>query len=150
MIRLLPATLLLALIMTAPACIRLDKDPPFSIVPAIRLLDVSQTQVREFTDTLAIRLAYTDGDGDLGNPDPDIPSVILRDARLAQPDSLHLKPLAPVGAGVAIQGELLLQLPLLFLLGNSPSESTTFDITLFDRSGHVSNTVRTPTITIIR
>lgn len=132
------------------SCEKESDKPPFSEVPEIRLLDLSLTEVKEFSDTLEVLLHYRDGDGDLGYADPDIPSLVIKDARLTVADSFHLQPLAPPGANVAIEGELRLRLPHLFLLGNGTSESTRFRIKILDRAGNESNEVQTPQITILR
>lgn len=120
------------------------------VVPAIKLLDVNRTEVLQFFDTLEVLLFYEDGDGDLGNPDPDIPSLIVKDARLERPDSFHVPPLAPVGAQIPIQGELRVRLPHLFLLGNGSSETTNYRIRMVDRAGNESNEIQTPNIRINR
>ncbi len=132
------------------SCTKVDSSPTFPIEPSIRLIEVSQLEVVEFQDTLEILVAYEDGDGDLGNLDPDIPGLVIKDARLSQSDSFHLQPLAPYGANVSIQGELIVRLPQLFLLGNGSTESTRFRLKLLDRAGHESNEIETPQIKIIR
>jgi hypothetical protein len=142
--------LAVAAIVWTASCTKVDSTPTFPIEPSIRLIEINQLEVMEFQDTLEILLAYEDGDGDLGNLDPDIPGLVIKDARLSQPDSFHLQPLAPYGAQVSIQGELLVRLPQLFLLGNGSSESTRFKVKLLDRAGHESNEIETPQIKIIR
>ena len=132
------------------ACTTVNEEPSFALEPKITLLNVNQFEVTQFQDSVEIILGYEDGDGDLGNPDPDVPSLIVKDARLAVPDSFHVQPLSPPGSTVSIQGELLVRLPQLFLLGNGDQESTKFRIKLLDRAGHESNEVETPTITILR
>jgi hypothetical protein len=142
--------LLAVILLLAISCEKEAAELPFDIIPQIGLLEVKTQEVVEFKDTLEIRISYQDGDGDLGNPDPDIPSLIVKDARLAKPDSFHLQPLAPVGSNVSIQGELLVQLPVLFILGNGSTETTNFKIKLIDRMGHESNEIQTPNIKILR
>ncbi len=132
------------------ACEKKSDDLPFPVIPSLQLLEVSQSEVVEFQDTLEFLLFYKDGDGDLGNFDPDIPGLIVKDERLSEPDSFHLQPLAPSGVTVPIQGELRVRLPQLFLLGNGNSETTRFRIKLLDRAGNESNEVRTTPIKIIR
>lgn len=132
------------------ACTKVDNTPSFPIEPAIKLVDINHLEVVEFQDTLEITITYEDGDGDLGNVDPDIPGLVVKDARLTEPDSFHLQPLSPPGAQVSIQGELLIRLPQLFLLGNGMTETTRFRIKLLDRAGHESNEIETPSIQIIR
>lgn len=132
------------------SCEKEDPTPPFSIIPEIRLMGISKDTVFQFTDSLDIFIAYRDGDGDLGHPDPDIPSVIVKDARLALADSFHLQPLTPLDKSYSIEGELRIRMPQLFLLGNGQSETTRLRIKMIDRTGNESNEVQTPNITIIR
>lgn len=139
-----------ALGLLVSSCTKVDTSPSFPIEPHIRLIQINHEEVVEFQDTLEILLGYEDGDGDLGNLDPDIPGIVVKDGRLMEPDSFHLQPLAPQGANVSIQGELLIRLPQLFLLGNGMTESTRFKIKLLDRAGHESNEIETPQIKIIR
>ena len=59
-------------------------------------------------------------------------------------------PRAPEDAQVAIQGELEVELNALFLLGNGSEETTTYTLRIRDRAGNWSNTIITPTITIVQ
>ena len=136
--------------LVATSCTKVDNSPLFPLEPTIHLISINHEEVVEFQDTLEILIAYEDGDGDLGNFNPDIPGLVVKDARLTEPDSFHLKPLTPPNTEVSIQGELLVRLPQLFLLGNGMTESTRFKIKLLDRAGNESNEVETPQIKIIR
>ena len=142
--------IMLTMALWISSCTKVDNTPSFPIEPAIKLVDINHMEVVEFQDTLEITIAYEDGDGDLGNVDPDIPGLVVKDARLTQPDSFHLQPLSPPGAQISIRGELLIRLPQLFLLGNGMAETTRFRIKLLDRAGHESNEIETPSIQIIR
>ncbi|MBL7831293.1 MAG: hypothetical protein JNK41_09725, partial [Saprospiraceae bacterium] len=42
---------------------------PLSTTPAIKILDISNDTIVEFTEQLKLNLEYEDGDGDLGNKD---------------------------------------------------------------------------------
>ncbi|MBP6184439.1 MAG: hypothetical protein KA479_05815 [Saprospiraceae bacterium] len=143
-------SLLILVLLGFIACEKKSDELPFPVIPSLQLLEVSQSEVVEFQDTLEFLLFYQDGDGDLGNFDPDIPGLIVKDERLSEPDSFHLQPLAPAGVTVPIQGELRVRLPQLFLLGNGNSETTRFKIKLLDRAGNESNEVQTTPIKIIR
>jgi hypothetical protein len=147
-----PLHLLLLIIFLAVlnACEKKSQDLPFPVIPSLQLLGVNQSEIVEFQDTLEFQLYYKDGDGDLGNFDPDIPGLIVKDERLAKADSFHLAPLAPAGATISIEGELRVRLPQLFLLGNGSTETTRFRIKLLDRAGNESNEVQTTPIKIIR
>ena len=128
-----------------------DPIPKIDDIPEIELLEVAPTTARQYVDSIAFTIQYLDGNGDLGNADPDIPSIKLIDNR--DPHLLvfeyHLSPRAPEGSELAIQGELTVVLPNSILIDdNNQSETTTFSISITDRAGNESNTVETETITI--
>lgn len=124
--------------------------PSGNITPSIIFVSISNNKIKQFTDTLAIKLHYEDGDGDLGDIHPDSLSFFVRDTRLNFPDRYHLLPLSPNGVKLNIEGDLVLKLKNIFLLSSSPSENTTFEIKVKDRSNHMSNVIFTPKIEIIR
>ena len=128
-----------------------DPNPLIDDVPSIELLKVTPTTAQQYVDSIAFTIQYLDGNGDLGNADPDIPSIKLIDNR--DPDLLifnyHLSPRTPEGSDLTIQGELTIVLPNSILIDDSnQSETTTFSISLTDRAGNESNLVETETITI--
>jgi len=130
-----------------------DPNPQIGAIPTIELMEVVPTTAQQYTDSIAFTIQYQDGDGDLGNDDPDIPSIKLIDNR--DPDLLifdyHLSPRAPEGSELAIQGELTIVLPNSILIDDSnQSETTTFSISITDRAGNQSNLVETEPITIIQ
>lgn len=123
------------------ACESVVDDPAFAVTPRIELVGVNTTTLVQFQDTLRLTLAYEDGDGDLGTSDPDVNLVTVRDDRLPEADTYYLPPLAPEGTTVSIQGEIILELPPLFLLGNGSQEAVMLTVTLTDRAGNMSNAV---------
>lgn len=125
------------------------KEPVMPLEPQIVLVSMDRDSVVEFADRVVVRFSYQDGDGDLGQPDPDAYTLWVKDARLAQADGYHIPPLAPEGEEVPIQGELSVELNALFLLGNGAVETTTYTIHVEDRSGNRSNTITTGPITIL-
>jgi hypothetical protein len=116
--------------------------------PEISLVSMSTQSVQAFGERVKVRFSYKDGDGDLGQQDPDAYTLWVKDARLAQADGYHIPPLAPDGEELPIQGELEVELNALFLLGNSQQEVTTYTIHVVDRAGHKSNEFVTAPITI--
>lgn len=126
------------------------KDAETSNVPVIKLISVSSTTVKQFTDSLSITFEYTDGDGDIGNINPDENNLQIKDKRLAKADYYFVKPLAPPNSDIKIKGNLVVQLKNTFLLGTTNSEVTTFELKLRDRKGNWSNTILTPNITITK
>jgi hypothetical protein len=117
-------------------------------VPEINLISIEPTTVKQFQDTLVITIEYKDGDGDLGYEHPDSLSLSVLDARLNAPDFYFVKPLAPLGSTIAIQGELRFKLRSAFILGAGNQETTSYTVKLKDRKGNWSNEVVTPKVTI--
>ncbi len=126
-----------------------EVDNGISDVPAIEIRQVSPLTIEEFDGNVKVFLKYEDGDGDLGFPEADSLSLEVWDARLSEPDYYYVPALAPVGESLTIRGELEITLNGTFILGNGQQETTTFTMRIRDRAGHWSNTVVTPTITIV-
>lgn len=124
-------------------------DEPALEAPEIFLVAIDPTTAVAFEDIIHVTLHYLDEQGDLGEEDPDDPSLRVRDSRLQGDDWYHIPPLTPDGATLSIEGELHVEIPPLFLLGNGDQESTTLSFQLFDRAGNASNTVISETILIL-
>ena len=140
-------TTALGLMLMLMAC---RKEEQAGGAPEIALLDTAPLEVVQFGERVRVRFSYKDADGDLGNADPDIHDLEVKEARLAQPDFHHVPPISPEGASVAVQGELEVELNPLFVLGNGTQEYTTYTLRIRDRAGNWSNSITTPTITIVQ
>lgn len=127
-----------------------EADPPFSIVPEIKLLNVSHDTIVEYQDVLVLTVEYKDGDGDIGFLDPDVNAIFVRDARLENFDGFYIGPVTPIGANVPIQGQVDIEFPSVFLFGSRETETTRFYIKLLDRAGQESNMLETPPVVIKR
>lgn len=141
--------ILLLLVFGLAAGCKKEVDNGISNVPAIEIRQVAPLTIEEFDGNVKVFLKYQDGDGDLGYPEADSLSLEVWDARLSEPDWYYVPALAPVGETLTIKGELEITLNGTFILGNGTSETTTFTLRIRDRAGHWSNTVQTPTITIV-
>lgn len=119
-----------------------------SNAPAIKFISVNSTDILQFKDSLVITFEYTDADGDLGETDPDKNSLQVKDRRLAEADYYFVKPLAPPGSKIHINGTIAVKVKNTFLLGTGNNEITNFDLKLRDRAGNWSNGISTPEITI--
>lgn len=146
---------LLALVLLVVSCGKDDPDELLTEVPTIELIKVipESNQVQQYTDELTFTISYSDGDGDLGTEDPDVPSIELVDTR--NPDVLkfdyHLSPRAPSGSEIKITGELNVILNHTIIIDeNNNSETTTFKIRIKDRAGNWSNEVETGVITVMK
>ena len=146
---------LLALVFLFVSCGKNDPDELLTEVPTIELVKVipESNEVQQYTDELTFTISYTDGDGDLGTEDPDVPTIELIDTR--DPDILkfdyHLSPRTPDGSEIKITGELNVVLNHTIIIDeNNNSETTTFKIRIKDRAGNWSNEVETGVITVLK
>ena len=130
-------------------CTKVSDEPFYDLTPRIELVEVANETVVQFTDSISVTILYEDGDGDLGNTDPDINSIFVKDSRLEKADEYYLGPLSPDGAKISINGTLKLKLSPTFLLGNGTVETMVLSIYIVDRAGNQSNTIETGTITIL-
>jgi len=115
--------------------------------PAINLVELSNTDLAEFSDTLFVRFRYEDGDGDLGGLGGPSKLYVL-DQRLSEPDEFSLEELTPDGQELAIAGEIIVALGPYFKLGNSPEEMFVIELWIVDRAGNESNHITTETLTV--
>lgn len=118
-------------------------------IPYISIKKISPTLVHEFAENILLEVAYEDGNGDLGDYDPDIMSLSVKDSRLEQADMYHIQPLAPQGEELYIKGSFQIYLNTCFLLGVGSSEKLTFTVRIKDRAGNWSNSVTSEEITIL-
>lgn len=118
-------------------------------VPSIEFISISETTVVSFENTISIQFSYVDANGDLGFEDPDINSLRIKDARLSDYDWYHIPPMTPDHQSLDISGTYTIELHPLFILGNAEQETTIFDLQLRDREGNWSNTISSPTVTIV-
>jgi hypothetical protein len=131
-------------------CIGCKKDQEDPLAPKIEFVSISETEVVSFNNEVYITIRYEDQQGDLGNEDPDILSLRVKDARLADPDLYHVPPMTPNGEALNIKGEYRVKLNTLFLLGTGSLETTSFQLQIRDRAGNWSNTIETTSINIIQ
>lgn len=123
---------------------------PLDPVPSIELVDVAPDQVVEYQDSIIFTISYKDGDGDLGENDPDVKNVYVKDLRNQVEYKFRLQQLAPDDANIPIQGTFTIVLPHTAIIGTDNTETVKYQIYVTDRSGNTSNTVTTADITVVR
>ncbi|MFN0200129.1 MAG: hypothetical protein ACKVTZ_01335 [Bacteroidia bacterium] len=128
-------------------CAQKDDTITPAVEPAIEFVSITPSQVKQF-NSLEIVIQYIDGDGDLGNPDPDEKMLAIKDSRLPEADMYHVQPLAPLEEKVSIKGKVKITVPNVVLLGTGSSEQLYFSIKWKDRAGHWSNEITSPNITV--
>ncbi|MFT4681447.1 MAG: hypothetical protein ACI9YU_001295 [Flavobacteriales bacterium] len=118
--------------------------------PVINDLVIGPMIVEEFSDTVTVSFIYEDINGDIGQVDPNVNSIYIRDSRLATADEYHIPPQTPDLQQLDIQGSISLRLNNLFILGNDSTESVVLTVTMVDRAGNVSNELVSDSVLVIR
>lgn len=129
------------------ACKKDDEDVN---TPVISNLKIEPDTVVEFIDTVIISFDYVDANGDLGEPDPNVNTVSVKDSRLENADWYHLPPLAPQDEDLPIQGTLQIKLNNLFIIGNADMETLNLTVQIQDREGNISNELFSHDVIVVR
>ncbi|MBI1192733.1 MAG: hypothetical protein GC205_06105 [Bacteroidetes bacterium] len=152
----------LALVVAAAAVFAVSScvsPPEYPLEPVLTFESITSTSLVEGSqDTIFLRFAFTDGDGDLGHGDPQAPepdttrNVFLSDSRVpAFPIFYHIDEVAQSDNVQAISGFVDLRFnPGFFacLSLDDPQDTLSLSLYVIDRAGNRSNTIRTPVLTL--
>lgn len=117
--------------------------------PQIEVKSVTPQNATAFQDTLIFEVFYRDGNGDLGENNPDVTNLFVKDPRNGVEYKYRIQQLSPSGSTIAIQGTLNIELPNVPLVGqNATTEQVAYEIRVVDRAGNTSNTATAPTVTV--
>ncbi|UPT66975.1 MAG: hypothetical protein M0D57_21550 [Sphingobacteriales bacterium JAD_PAG50586_3] len=133
-------------LLTLAAC---EKDKPLEETPYIEITSVTPTSAQAYSDTITFTVLYRDGNGDLGENNPDVYNLFLKDGRNQVEYKYRIQQLAPDnGSAVPIQGNLLVKLAGAPIINGGSSETVTYTMYVEDRAGNKSNVATSPTITL--
>ena len=124
------------------------KDDAFSGVPTIEFKSISPSIAQEYIDEINITISYTDGDGDLGENNPEVYNLFVLDNRIGIEYKFRIPELSPNGNEIAIEGNFNIKINGSGITNSSTSQQVNYDIYVTDRAGNSSNTVSTSSITI--
>ena len=139
---------LLLVVLIFSSC-KKDEDG-LSVVPQLTFKSISPTSIEEFGGPITFRISYEDGDGDLGENDPNVKNLFLQDQRNGITYEYRIQELAPQGADIAIIGTIDIVLNTTSITDGSNEQEVTFDIYAIDRAGNSSNTITSSPLTIYK
>lgn len=119
----------------------------YEVTPEITFVSISPGSVNAYSDEVVIRIAYTDGDGDLGENVSGVENAFITDTRSNLTYGLRIRQLGPDNEELIIKGEIDLIIPGLGISGTS-NETATFSVYIKDRAGNQSNVITTSAITV--
>jgi hypothetical protein len=114
--------------------------------PHIEYVGVMPQVAKENITDILIMIKYRDGDGDLGENNPDVTNAFVVDLRNMVEYKLRIKQLAPDNANIAITGDLNLNIGATSIIGDADSEPLKYAVYIADRAGNKSNIVFTELI----
>lgn len=142
-------TLTLTLFTVFSGC-KKEETPLDDPVPQILSLSVSPNQIVEYQDSLVFLVEYRDGDGDLGENDPDAANLFIIDNRINVTQEFRISELTPQGADIPITGTLRVILRNTGITNTSFLQLANFTVYLRDRAGNESNRMTSQDVTITR
>jgi hypothetical protein len=125
-----------------------DDESEVSNTPHLDFASISPSAITEFQEEVTLVIRYTDGDGDLGENDPDIKNLFITDQRNGVEYTYRVPQLSPSGSNITIEGNLEVDLNSLSVVGSTTSESAVFNIYIIDRAGNQSNIIASSPITV--
>jgi hypothetical protein len=125
-----------------------EKEEVMSDTPIIDFISISPTTVQEYTDDIIITISYTDGDGDLGENNPDINNLFVEDNRNGIEYKFRIPELSPSGSTITIEGNFNIKINGSGITNSSTSQQVNYAIYVKDRAGNKSNIITTSSITI--
>jgi len=125
-----------------------EKEQMISDTPIIEFKSISPTTVQEYSDDIIITISYSDGNGDLGENNPDIHNLFVEDNRNGIVYQFRIPHLAPDNNSISLEGDFNITINGSGITDESSSQQVNYTIYVTDRAGNKSNTITTSTITI--
>jgi len=125
-----------------------EKEQVISDTPIIEFKSISPTNVQEYSDIIIITISYSDGNGDLGENNPDIHNLFVEDNRNGIVYQFRIPHLAPDNNSIAIEGDFNITINGSGITNESSSQQVNYSIYVTDRAENKSNTITTSFITI--
>ena len=114
----------------------------------IEFKSISPTIVQEYSDDIIIAISYSDGNGDLGENNPDIHNLFVEDNRNGIVYQFRIPHLAPDNNSISIDGDFKITINGSGITDESSNQQVNYAIYVTDRAGNESNIITTSTITI--
>jgi hypothetical protein len=124
------------------------KEEVVSDIPSIEFKLIAPTTAQEYTDDIIITISYTDENGDLGENNPDVFNLFVKDSRNDIEYKFRIPELSPNGNDITIQGNFNITINGSGITDESSSQQVNYSIYVKDRAGNNSDTITTSSITI--
>ncbi len=123
-------------------------DATISDIPELTSVTAGPSEIKEFQDSIIFNIAYRDGNGDLGENDPDVKNLFITDNRVNVTYQYRIDQLSPDGSDIAIEGNLNVTLKGIAITDGSAQQDVSYSVYVVDRAGQKSNSLTTATLVI--
>ena len=124
------------------------KEQAINPVPVIEFISISPIIAQEYTDEITIVIKYTDEDGDLGENNPDVTNLFVKDIRNGILYEYRIPQLAPNENEIFITGNFNILINGSGITNGNSSEKVSYEIYVTDRNNNESDPISTSEITI--
>ena len=125
-----------------------EKEQTINPFPVIEFISISPAIAQQYSDKITIVIKYTDEDGDLGENNPDVTNLFVKDIRNGIQYEYRIPQLAANENEIFITGNFNILINGSGITNGSSSEKVSYEIYVEDRSNNESNTITTSEITI--
>ena len=123
-------------------------DATISDVPELTSVTATPSEIKEFQDSIIFTIAYRDGNGDLGENDPDVKNLFITDNRVNVTYQYRIDQLSPNGSDIAIERNLNVTLKGIAITDGSVQQDVSYSVYIVDRAGQKSNSLTTANLVI--
>ena len=121
-----------------------------NLSPVLKFVSISPQNAKENSDAVQITIEYRDENGDLGENNPDIDNLFVKNIQTGVVSQFRIPQLSPDNSKIIISGKFIIQLGTLAITNGTNEQNFSFEIYAIDRSNQKSNTLITPTIKVMK
>lgn len=121
-----------------------------NLAPVLKFVSISPQNAKENSDAVQITIEYRDENGDLGENNPDIDNLFVKNIQTGVISQFRIPQLSPDNSKIIISGKFIIQLGTLAITNGTNEQNFSFEIYAIDRANQKSNTLITPTIKVVK
>ena len=121
-----------------------------NLAPVLKFVSITPQNAIENTDAIQISIEYRDENGDLGENNPDINNLFVKNIQTGVISQFRIPQLSPDNSQIIITGKFIIQLGTLAITNGTNSQNFTFEIYATDRANLKSNILITPNIKVVK
>lgn len=125
-----------------------EKEQVISDIPEIGFVSITPNEVQEYSEEINITISYVDDNGDLGENNPDVKNMFVKDLRNGIEYEYRIPQLSPDNSEIQISGNLVIVINGTGITNGNTSEKVSYEIYVMDRASNISNVIETSEITI--